>query len=163
MCSFWIKFDEKRRCRYVFEASLWEQKRNRFGDPFDVLLDTGSFNTAIHDELAVRYGTKTRQSMRVSVGGYSGDADIYVLHKLRVGGHVLENVVALAIPFDGELNNHILLGANVLKNWKFCVSSMENRLEVTEQFSDSALARQFPYRYCFDNKGRVMAFQEFTP
>ena len=48
-----------------------------------------------------------------------------------------------------------------MKNWKFSISSTENRLDVVEQFSDNAKARKFPYRYCFDNKGRVMAFQEF--
>ena len=124
----------------------------RFGELVNVLLDTGSFNTVIHDSLVARHGAMVGQKMKVSIGGYRGDADICVLHKLRIGEHILEKVVALAVPFDGELNNHILLGANVMKNWKFTVSSMENRLDVTEQFSDVAKVRDFPYRYCFDNK-----------
>ena len=73
----------------------------------------------------------------------------------------MENILALAVPFDGELNNHIILGANVLKNWKFTVDSVAQRLDVTEKFSRQTLARQYPYRYYFNNKGQIMALQEF--
>ena len=116
-----------------FDVNLWENKYKKFGESVKVLLDTGSFNTAIHNELAARYGTKTNQKMKISVGSYSGDADIFVLHKLPIGECVLEKVIT--IPFDGELNNHILLGANVLKNWKFIVSSYENHLDIIEMQS----------------------------
>jgi hypothetical protein len=98
--------------------------------------------------------------MRVSIGGYKGDTDICVLHKLKIGELELEKVVALAVPFDGELKDHILLGANVTNNRDFAVSRFRNQMDMNEQFSEVALSREYPYRYCFDNKGRIMAFQE---
>ncbi|MCL2047532.1 MAG: retroviral-like aspartic protease family protein [Defluviitaleaceae bacterium] len=160
MSSFSVKFNPNRPCRYVFDANLWDSHANKFSKPIDVLFDTGAFNTTIHKMLVAKYGIMTNQTMKVTLGSYSGDANICILHKLRIGGHVLEKVVALAIPFDGELKDHILLGTNVMKNWKFAISSAENQLDVTEQFSDTARLREYPYRYCFDNKGQVMALQE---
>ena len=73
----------------------------------------------------------------------------------------MEKVIALAVPFDGELKNHILLGTNVTNNWDFNISRNKNFLGITEDFSETASTRDYPYRYCFNNKGQVMAFQEF--
>jgi hypothetical protein len=160
MSKFSIDMDSQRPCRYVFEAYLWNNHRERFSDPVDIMLDTGSFNTVVHKSLVTRHGVMTHTTMPVSIGGYRGNANICVLHKIRVGGHIMEKVLALAVPFDGELKNYILLGANVTKNWNFTVSSAENRLDVVEQFPPNALAREYPYRYCFNNKGQIMAFQE---
>ena len=162
MSSFSINFDLTRPCRYVFESNLWNSHLKKFSAGIDVLLDTGSFNTVVHKDLVVKYGVMTSQTMKVSIGGFVGEANICVLHKLRIGGYEIEKVVALAVSFDGELKNHILLGANVLKNWKFSISHLENRLDVDEQFSEEALARKYPYRYCFNRMGQVMALQEFN-
>ena len=160
MSSFSVKLNPKRPCRYVFEANLWVSKLNKYGEGVRVLLDTGSFNTIIHKALAAQHGTMLKTTMLTSIGGYKGEANLCVLDKIKVGGCIFEKVVALAVPFEGELKDHILLGANVTNNWKFTVSRHENIMEATEQFSDEALKRNQPYRYCFDNKGRVMAFQD---
>jgi hypothetical protein len=37
---------------------------------------------------------------------------------------------------------------------------MKNRFEAFEQFSEESLARKYPYRYCYNNKGQTMTFQE---
>ena len=160
MLNFSVDLNPKRLCRYVFTAHLWDSRYKKFGSHVDILLDTGSFNTAIHKSLVPGRGVLTKQSMKVSIGGYKGDADICVLHKLKIGELELEKVVALAVPFDGELKDHILLGANVTNNWDFAVSRFGNQIGITEQFSADALAREYPYRYCFNNKGQIMAFQE---
>ncbi|MCL1863611.1 MAG: retropepsin-like domain-containing protein [Defluviitaleaceae bacterium] len=161
MSNFSVDLSPKRLCRYVFAAHLWDNRYKKFGSHIDVLLDTGSFNTAIHKSLVPGRGVLTNQTMKVSIGGYKGDADICVLHKLKIGNLELEKVVALAVPFDGELKDHILLGANVTNNWDFAVSRIRNRLDITEQFCENTSMRKYPYRYCFDNKGRIMAFQSF--
>ena len=161
MSNFSVDLNDKRECRYVFPTRLWNNRLNRFDEPVDVLLDTGSFNTAIHKSLATRYGTILDATMKVAIGGFRGDVNICVINKLKVGTQILEKVVALAVPFSGELKDHILLGANVTNNWKFTVSRVENKLDVSEQFSEAALKREYPYRYCFDNAGRIMAFQDF--
>jgi len=101
-----------------------------------------------------------QKTMKTSVGDFSGDANICILNKLQIGGHILENVVALAVSFERELKDHILLGANVTNNWKFTLSRLENTLEVTEQFSETVLQRQYSYKYCYNNKSQVIAFQD---
>ena len=161
MFKYLIKMDSKRPCRYVVFADLWDNQLNEFSDPVNVLVDTGSFNTVIHKALVTRYGMMSKKTMRVKVGGYQGEAHICELYKLRVGGLVMEKVIALAVPFDGELKNHILLGTNVTNNWDFNISRNKNLLGITEDFSEITSARDYPYRYCFNNKGQIMAFQEF--
>ena len=160
MSSFSVKLNPKRPCRYVFSVKLWENRLNRYGGDVKVLLDTGSFNTIIHKDLVPKYGRMLQTTMMTSVGGYRGESNLCVLEKINIGGHVLEKVVALAVPFEGELKDHILLGANVTNNWKFTVSRSENSLEAIEQFSAIVVEREYPYRYCFNNRGQVMALQE---
>ena len=125
-----------------------------------VMLDTGSFNTIIHKALAPKHGKVLDQIMTVSVGGFKGEANICILDKIKIGDHILEKVVALAIPFEGELKDHILLDANATNNWEFTLSRKRNALEATEDFPEEALARKFPYRYCYSNKGKITALQE---
>ena len=98
--------------------------------------------------------------MKTSIGGFTGDSPICIIQKIKIGGLVLEKIAALAVPFDGELKDHILLGANVMNNWNFNVSRLNNRLSAVEEFSAAAVARQYPYRYAFDNKGQVIALSE---
>ena len=159
MSSFSVKLDKERPCRYVFLSHLWNVKQNRFGSAVPVLLDTGSFNTIIHKALVTNHGIMLPKMMKTSVGGYKGEAHICIIYKMQLNGHVLENVVALAVPFEGELKDHILLGANVTNNWKLTLSRFENIMDVEEQFSETALQRKYPYRYCYNNKGQVIAFQ----
>jgi predicted aspartyl protease len=144
MSNFLTKLDETRPCRYVFKSRLWDARASEFGTPINVLLDTGSFNTIIHESLAVRYGIVLKKAMKVSVGGYRGNANICILHKVNIGGLEIEKVVALAVPFEGELKEHILLGANVTNNWEFTVSRKKNRVTISEEFSDTALNREYP-------------------
>ena len=159
MSNFMIKLDKKRPYRYVFPARLWDSKYLRFGDPFDVLLDTGSYNTVIHQEMVVKHGRMLSMKMKTSIGGFRGDANLCILHKIKIGDLEIEKVVALAVPFTGELKDHILLGANVTNNWKFAVSRKENMMEITEQLPDNVPNKDFSYRWCFDNKGKILAFQ----
>ncbi|MCL1884371.1 MAG: aspartyl protease family protein [Defluviitaleaceae bacterium] len=160
MSNFSVNLDKKRPCRYVFPAKLWQPRLKAYSLKAQILLDTGSFNTIIHKALVADFGKMLKATMMTSVGGYRGEANLCILDKINIGGHILENVVALAVPFEGELKDHILLGANVTNNWEFTLSRLKNNMVVTEQFSEAALKRDFPYRYCFDNKGRIMALQE---
>jgi len=160
MSSFSAKLNKKRHCRYVFEARLWDRKEKRFGTPINILVDTGAYNTIIHKALVPTYGKMLKQTIMTSIGGYSGETNICILDKINIGGHTLENVVALAVPFVGELQDHILLGANVTNNWGFSLSRKRNIMEVKEELSDEAMKREFPYKYCYNSKGQVMALQE---
>ncbi|MCL1998019.1 MAG: hypothetical protein FWG65_04545 [Turicibacter sp.] len=64
---------------------------------------------------------------------------------------MLENVAALAISFAGELKDQILLGTNVTNNWKFTISRQQHEISATEELTN--------YRYCYNRKGEIMAFQ----
>ncbi|MCL2170260.1 MAG: retroviral-like aspartic protease family protein [Defluviitaleaceae bacterium] len=160
MSKFTIGLNSKKPYRYTFDATLWESKRNRFSRPVKILLDTGAFNTAIHDKLVEKFGTMLEATMKISIGGFAGEVNLCVLNKIKMGDFVIEKVIALAVPFEGELRDHILLGANVTNNWKFTISRLENTLDVVEQFSGQSLTLKHPYRYCYSNKGQVIAFQE---
>lgn len=160
MSNFSVNLDKKRLCRYAFPVKLWSSHLNTYGNDIQVLLDTGSFNTIIHKSLVAHHGKMLTQTMKTSVGGYKGEANLCILDKMNIGGYAIENVIALAVPFEGELKDHILLGANVTNNWEFTLSRLNNNMVAKEQFSEAALKREHPYRYCFDNKGRIMALQE---
>ena len=162
MLSFSVELNPKRPCRYVFKAYLWDKYKERFGDKFNVLIDTGAFNTIVHKALVHRHGTMLKQTMITSVGGYTGESNLCILDKINIGGCVFEKVAALAVSFEGELKDHILLGANVMNNWDFTLSRSKNSLTVSEQFPETTSKREYPYRYCFDNKGRIMALQEMS-
>jgi hypothetical protein len=161
MSNFSVKLDESRPCRYVFECRLLDTNKRKYSFHVNVLLDTGAFNTIIHAPLAARYGVVLKQTMKVSVGGFRGDANICVLHKIKIGDLEIEKVVALAVPFEGELREHILLGANVTNNWEFTLSRKKNKVTIAEEFANDALNREYPYRYYFNNKGQAIGFQEF--
>ena len=160
MLSFGVGLNEKRPWRYVFKVNLWDKVLGRYSENVNVMLDTGSFNTIISENLVKGHATKTNITLKTKVGGYSGDSPLYIIQKMRIGGVVLEKVAAFAVPFDGELKDHIFLGANVMNNWNFNVSRLNNRLSAVEEFSAAAVARQYPYRYAFDNKGQVIALSE---
>ncbi|MCL2198632.1 MAG: aspartyl protease family protein [Defluviitaleaceae bacterium] len=160
MSSFSVKLNPKRPYRYVFEADLWDNRKNMYSDKINVMIDTGAFNTIVHKSLVDGYGKMLNQTMLTSVGGYKGEANLCILNKINIGGHILENVVALAVPFEGELKDHILLGANVTNNWDFTLSRIRNSMQATEQLSEEAKSRKFPYQYCYNNKGKIMALQE---
>jgi hypothetical protein len=152
MSNFLTKLDETRPCRYVFKSQLWDVRRGKYGLHVDVLLDTGSFNTIIHKPYAYKYGVVLEKTMKVSIGGFRGEANLCILHKINVDGLVMKNVVALAVPFEGELKEHILLGTNVPNNWEFTISRKKNRVLITEEFPEEAQSREYPYRYYFNNK-----------
>ena len=161
MSNFSIKLNASRPCRYVFEANLWESRNKKFGLPLTVLLDTGAYNTVIHKSLVASCGTMLKQTMKVAIGGFRGEANLCILHSMKIGGVEMQKIVALAVPFEDELKDHILIGANAINNWEITLlSRQQNRIEAFEQFSKEALARKYPYRYCFDNKGRIMALLE---
>ena len=160
MSSFSVSLDKKRPCRYAFPVKLWRSRLNAYGMDIQVLLDTGSFNTIIHTSLVANHGRMLKSTMKTSVGGYKGEAYLCILDKINIGGHILENVIALAVPFEGELKDHILLGANVTNNWEFTLSRLKNRMTATEEFSEATKKREFPYSTYFDNKGKAMALQE---
>ena len=159
MSSFSAKLNKKRPCRYVFEARLWDRREKKLGAPINVLIDTGAFNTIIHKALVATYGKMLSQTIMTSIGGYKDEANICILDKINIGGHTLENIAALAVSFDGELQDHILLGTNVTNNWDFSVSRKRNIMEAKEELSDEAMNRKFPYQYCYNNKGQVIALQ----
>lgn len=76
-----------------------------------------------------------------------------VIHKALVenNGVLLKRTMPIAIGgYRGDANLCVLQ-----------LSRLNNRLEATEQFSEAARVRKYPYRHCFDNKGRIMAFQEW--
>ena len=152
MSNFSVNLNPKRLHRYVFQAKLWDKGRKKFGNNIDIMLDTGAFNTVIHKPLALKYATMLNGTMPIAIGGYKMVANICIIQRMNINGFVLHKIAALAVPFTGELKGHILLGTNVINNWKFTVSRQEHSLSAVEQLAE--------YRRIFNAKGQIMSFQE---
>jgi len=152
MYTLSIDLDKTRPCRYAFSVNLWDIKAGEFAERFDVLLDTGAYNTIINKSLVPQYANLTKGKMKVALGGFVGIADICIIKKMNLNGHIIENIAALAVPFKGELKDHILLGTNVINNWEITLSRQKHKLSAKEELAN--------YRYLYDNKGQVMSYQE---
>jgi len=152
MYTLSIDLDKNRPCRYAFSAHLWNIKAAEYTLRADVLLDTGAYNTIINSSLVPRYANLTKGKMKVALGGFVGIADICIIKKMNLNGHIIENIAALAVPFKGELKDHILLGTNVINNWEITLSRQKHKLSAKEELDN--------YRYLYDSKGQVMSYQE---
>ena len=152
MFTFSIDLDKTKAFRYAFSVKLWNIESKRYSKNKNVMLDTGAFNTIINKEFAPLYAKILKGETHVALGGYVGKANYCIIKKMNINGHIIENIGALAVPFDGELKYHVLIGANTINNWKFTISRQENNLSATEQRTN--------YRYCYNSKGQVMSYQE---
>jgi predicted aspartyl protease len=127
-----------------------------------VLIDTGAFNTMIDRALAEKFATLLPDSMAISIGGKTGKAQICIIHSLTLsGGITLNRVAALAYPFDDWLLRHIILGTNVLNNWKFTISRSSDTLWFTEELPSDASNKEYPYQNFFVDS-RYIAVQEIN-
>ncbi|MCL1997667.1 MAG: retroviral-like aspartic protease family protein [Turicibacter sp.] len=159
MSKYLIRLDEKRPSRYALKGLLWSNRKKNYASNVDILLDTGAFNTTISKNLAANYATPTAKQVTVKIGGFSGKVPVCIIHKLKIGNFVMENVAALSISFDSsELQDHILIGANILNNWRFTLCRHDNEMEVSEKILPSAPTK-FPYRYYHNSKGEIIALQ----
>ena len=162
MSQYSIKLDSTKPYRYNFLATLFNIRKNKF-ENFEttVMIDTGCFNTMIDKRLLPNHCVPVKNlTLSIGIGGIKGVAQGYVLKKMKIGDVVLDNIVVFAFDFNGELRDHVLLGANVLNCWDFNLSRSDNTLTFTERTTALHTNTDNPYRYAFDGKGRVMAFQE---
>ncbi|MCL1997946.1 MAG: retroviral-like aspartic protease family protein [Turicibacter sp.] len=152
MSKFSVDLDKTRPSRYVFLAKLWDKRLKNFGDFIPIMLDTGAFNTVISKSLVSRHATMLNGTMPIAIGGYKLVANICIIQRMNINGFTLHKIAALAVPFKGELKDHILLGANVINNWEVTLSRQKHRLSANEDVS--------AYRHIFNAKGQIMSFQE---
>jgi hypothetical protein len=96
-------------------------------------VDTGAFNTMIDDALVDLVGYRLPLYIPISIGGYAGEAQGCILHRVILGNFAFESVFAMSFPFKDWLKDHIILGANVMNNWDFKISRSDNTMSISEK------------------------------
>ena len=139
------------RHRYITLATLHDVKDAQPMPDVRVLLDTGAFNTMIDVDLVDTYGALLPFFIPVTIGGHSGEAQGCVLYRVSIGNFELTRVFALAYPFKDWLTQHIVLGTNVMNNWDFATSRVDNKIRFSERIPDDAPNKNYPYQNYFIN------------
>lgn len=89
------------------------------GHPMRMLIDTGATSMALSEQHAKALGLQyVDSSRRIRVSTASGAAFGYAvtLKSIKLGEHVFQNVRAMVI--EGDSPTHVLLGMNVLREFK---------------------------------------------
>jgi hypothetical protein len=122
--------------RYKIKADIYNTRLNFF-EKVVMFLDTGCFNTMIPKYLAVECGQPLNFKIKCSIGGTVIDTDVFSIDKIVIKNIALERVIALATDFKGELADNILLGANVMNNWKMTFHKKLNTFKFREDPQDN--------------------------
>jgi hypothetical protein len=123
------------------------------------LLDTGAFNTMIDLELAKKFGVILPIIVPITIGGNLGESQGCIIHNIKLGNFNMTRVFALAYPFKDWLVRHIIIGTNVLNNWDFLTSRMDNTIRFTERIPHDVPNKKYPYQNYFIN-GEYVAIQD---
>lgn len=131
-------------------------------DEIRVMIDTGCYNTMIPLWVAQHTGYDLGINRAVAIGGSVGVGRLYALDHLTIGGCAMHRVVVLAYPFTrgNELYDTLLLGTNVLNNWKFTIDRKESRFSFTENFPAWLPNQANPYQNYFNEQHEYVTTQQ---
>jgi predicted aspartyl protease len=137
--------------------------RQGYGVPINIMLDTGCFNTLIDKKMAEKFGELLPDTKRkFAIGGKKVEAEAYVMHKLSIATFPMIKVTMFAVDFTGhELEDSILLGANIFNNWKFTIHRSENKMAFEQSIPDIVPYKEFPYMNYFDREHKYEMMKQF--
>ena len=116
--------------RYKFDASIYNIQRKEFRKT-TIFLDTGCFNTMIPRYLAERSGRSLGFKMTYSLGGNIIEAEAFSIDKLMIEDIILGRIVAFAGEYKGRYEDDIILGTNVINNWKMIISKKSTHFQIS--------------------------------
>jgi hypothetical protein len=154
-----VTLDEEIPHRLIFQAKIYNKNENEF-NTIRIMIDTGCYNTMIPLQRAKTTGTPLGLTRPIVIGASVMEAEVYVIDSLRIGGADLHNIYMLAAPFRGELADTILMGLNVLNNWKYIIHRKGNIMEFEESYPDVIPNKAHPYRNYFDRQGKYVLLQD---
>ncbi|MDR0220857.1 MAG: retropepsin-like domain-containing protein [Lachnospiraceae bacterium] len=125
-----------------------------------VMLDTGCYNSLIPLSRAKISGIPIDMKRQIVIGASVVETEAYVIGTLETGGLDMKNVFMLAADFKGELADTVLMGLNVLNNWKYTIHRKDSIIEFEESYPDIIPNKMNPYRNYFDKDGKYVLMQE---
>jgi len=150
---------QKHKQRYRFYANIYNIHNKEF-EEVSVLLDTGCYNTMIPKEFAVRYGRSLGFKRKYKIGGDNIEAEAYSIEKIKLKDFAIERVVAFAADYSGEFASDILIGTNVMNNWKMTIDRKANLFSFSENPPDDLPNKTHIYQNFFDTKGNYVFAQD---
>ena len=117
----------------------------------DVMIDTGCHTTMMDEVVAGKYGQVLPDKTVMNIGGKTMDVQGYILKSLSFETLEINNVFVWAMkcePMD-ELFGKLLLGLNIMNNWKYSVSRNENIMAIEEDIFMDAPESEYPYMHKF--------------
>ena len=154
-----IDLKENIEHRVKFNIEIYEIKNNIF-NPIEVMLDTGCYNSLIPLNRAKLSGTPLNMKRSIVIGASAVETEAYIINKLNIGSLEIKNVFMLAAAFKGELADTILMGLNIINNWKCVIHRKANTLEIEESFPKVIPNTANPYRNYFNNEGKYVLVQD---
>ena len=139
-----IKYDYRYFCKVLFSPAITFGKVT---NPWmKCIIDTGAFNTLIPLKYAKLLGGKRLNIMlNTVIAGRSHPTTGYLFKNIMIGGYKISHLIAFASEFEGVLKDMLLLGANVLFNWKLTLSGNMMQLEFVEDTYKNVKNIKYPY------------------
>lgn len=145
--------------RYKIEANIYNIRSNVFEDVV-LLLDSGCYNTMIPKYVANISGRPLGFKHGYKIGGAVVEAEAYSIEKLLIGDLSLERVVAFAADYGGDFASDIILGTNVMNNWRMTIDKKANTFQFRENPLDDLPNKKYIYQNYFDKTGNYVCIQE---
>ena len=129
-------------------------------DKCTVIIDSGCPNSLIPLKYAKRFGQKLPFKRLIKIAGNEREAILYSLDGIKIGDFILNDVIMYAANFIGELEDSILLGLNVLNNWKRMISRKDGLFCFEEDLCMELPNKINPYRNYFNEVGDYVMLKE---
>jgi hypothetical protein len=114
----------------------------------------------IPSKLAFTSGIPLNMKRSIVIGASVIETEAFIIERIKIDSLEMNSVFMLAANFKGELADTVLLGLNVLNNWKYTVHRRDNLIEFNESYPDMIPNNTNPYRNYFDSYGRYVLAQE---
>ncbi|GBU23273.1 hypothetical protein R80B4_03190 [Fibrobacteres bacterium R8-0-B4] len=144
--------------RYKFDAHIYNVQNDVF-EKVTIFWDTGCFNTMIPRHLAGQFGQPLGFKMTYRLGGRVIGTEAFSIDKMRIGGFLLERVVAFAGEYPGDYEDDIILGANVINNWEMLINKRAHTFQFREDPPESLPNKTHIYQNYFDRAGDYVCIQ----
>ena len=145
--------------RYRILADLYNRLSSKYLE-VTLFLDLGCYNTLIPKSLAEISGRSLGFKRSYKIGGNIIEAEAYSIEKIMLKDFAIERVVAFAADYTGEFSSDILIGTNVMNNWKMTIDRKANLFSFSENPPDDLPNKEHIYQNFFDTKGNYVLAQD---
>ena len=145
--------------RYRILADLYNRLNSKYFE-VTLFLDLGCYNTLIPKNLAEISGWSLGFTRSYKIGGEVIEAEAYSIEKIKLKDFIIERVIAFAAAYTGEFSSNILIGTNIMNNWKMTFDRKANLFKFTENTPDDIPNKVNIYQNYFDSTGNYVYAQD---